>query len=71
MPVQIRNSEGISPARYVTKLRMEDAVATLRASALPIKAVAQRCGFADADYFSKVFRRTHGMTPRAFRRGQR
>lgn len=60
-------SEGLSPARYVTRLRMEEAVSALGASSLPIKAVAERCGFSDANYFSKVFKRTYGMTPRAFR----
>lgn len=60
-------SEGVSPARYLLLQRMEEAVAALRTSPSPIKTIAQRCGFADANYFAKVFRRTYGMSPRAFR----
>jgi AraC family transcriptional regulator len=61
-------SEGVSPARYVLRLRMEEAVSALRSSPSPIKTVAQLCGFADANYFAKVFRRSFGMSPRDFRR---
>lgn len=34
---------------------------------LPVKEVAIMCGFEDADYFSKVFRRCYGITPSQFR----
>ncbi len=61
--------EGMSPARYLLRARMEEAARLLRADdAVPIKLIAQRCGFADANYFSKVFRRFFGMAPQDFRR---
>src|SRR5882724_7377309 len=56
-----RASEGASPACVVLRLRMEEAVSALRSSQSPIKAVAELCGFADANYFAKVFRRSFGM----------
>jgi AraC-like DNA-binding protein len=60
--------EGISPARYVMRIRMEEAARLLQADDTPIKVVAQRCGFTDPNYFSKVFHRFFGIGPRDFRR---
>ena len=60
--------EGISPARYVTRLRMEEAARLLRADAASIKVIARRSGFSDPNYFGKVFRRHFGIGPRVFRR---
>ena len=60
-------SEGVSPARYLLQQRLEEAVAALRTSPAPIKTIALRCGFTDPNYFAKVFRRTFGLSPRAFR----
>ncbi len=60
--------EGMSPARYVLRLRMAEAARLLRVDDAPIKVIAGRCGFADANYFAKVFRRCYGMGPKDFRR---
>ncbi len=59
---------GIPPGRYQLRLRMEEAARQLRSQADPVNVIAQACGFADANYFTKVFRRYYGMTPRDFRR---
>lgn len=61
-------SEGLSPARYVARLRMEEAKEALRSSTLPVKTIARDCGFSDPSYFAKVFTRTFGVGPREFRR---
>ena len=45
-----------------------DAARRLLATSAPIESVARRCGFSQASYFGKVFRRHTGLTPRAFRR---
>ena len=60
--------EGVSPARYLTRIRMEEAARLLRADPAPIKEVARRSGFNDPNYFGKVFRRYFGIGPRDFRR---
>ena len=57
----------MAPARYLRRLRMEEAVAALRSGRLPVKTIARSCGFADASYFAKAFRRSFGMSPRASR----
>jgi AraC-like DNA-binding protein len=60
--------EGTTPARYLLRLRMEEAARLLHVEEAPVKVIAQRCGFDDANYFAKVFRRFYGIGPRDFRR---
>ncbi|KAA0695450.1 AraC family transcriptional regulator [Neorhizobium sp. P12A] len=61
-------SEGLPPAEFVLQLRLERAAKLLTNTAfLPVKEVAILCGFEDANYFSKVFRRVYGINPTEFR----
>lgn len=53
-----------SPARLLTRLRLERARALLHETGLPVKAVAARCGFANPNHFSTAFRRAFGRPPR-------
>ena len=39
----------------------------LRHTQLQVQTVAQHCGIGDVNYFSKVFKRHFGLTPRQFR----
>jgi AraC family transcriptional regulator of arabinose operon len=39
----------------------------LRVTSVPIKSLSQMVGYDDPLYFSRVFRRQVGMSPRAFR----
>lgn len=54
---------GISPGRYITHLRVEYAKLLLRGADPSITYVAEASGFANANYFAKVFRRETGMSP--------
>ncbi|PAW79085.1 MAG: hypothetical protein B9S32_03780 [Verrucomicrobia bacterium Tous-C9LFEB] len=60
---------GISPSHYLHNRRMENALALLHRSSLPIKEVALRAGFSDANYFSRAVRKATGMSPREFQMG--
>lgn len=53
--------------QYITKLRVSRAEELLKGSSLPIHAVSQACGFADQNYFSKVFFKAKEMTPTQYR----
>jgi AraC-like DNA-binding protein len=48
--------------------RIREAARLLQDTDLPLKVVAERCGFADANYFGKAFRQHTGVSPGAFRR---
>ena len=54
---------GISPARYITRVRIEYAKLLLRGEDASITYVAEASGFANANYFAKVFRKETGMSP--------
>jgi AraC family transcriptional regulator len=58
---------GQSPSSYVVAHRLQLAQRLLTATDATVLEIAAACGFADGNYFSKVFRRETGMTPTAFR----
>lgn len=62
-----KQSLGFPPYRYVLLQRIERAKRYLRQSDQPINEVALLCGFADQSHLNKHFRKSVGMTPRAFR----
>nr|MDD6335233.1 AraC family transcriptional regulator [bacterium] len=52
----------------VTHVRLQAAQDLLLATRLPIAEVAARCGYEDAGYFTRVFKRQTGVTPAAWRK---
>ena len=54
---------GLSPGKYITRMRVEYAKLLLRDPDITITYVAEASGFANANYFSKVFRKETGMSP--------
>ncbi len=58
---------GVSPHQVVLRERLERAQRLLAETALPLAQVAGGCGFANQSYFTRVFRRALGVTPRAYR----
>ena len=58
---------GVSPSRYLTGYRMEQAKKLLRDSRLSIGEIAERVGYPDPFHFSKTFKNTVGVSPSQFR----
>ena len=61
---------GKPPHTYLIDRRLERARRLLAQSGLAIKDIATECGFSDQAHLTRLFRRTHGITPAAFRRQQ-
>ena len=57
-----REELGLSPVRYINRLRIDRASALLHED-LPIWRVAELVGFPNANYFSRMFRAERGMSP--------
>ncbi len=45
--------------------------AFLRFTDLPIEKIGQECGMSDANYFSRVFKKTEGVAPGEYRKAWR
>jgi AraC-like DNA-binding protein len=63
----MREHTGRSLGRWVTDMRMARARATLERTDAPIADVASACGYDDPAYFSRAFRREHGVPPATWR----
>jgi len=62
---------GTSPTEYVNRARMEQAAYWLEMSSKSILEIAGDCGTENLSHFYKLFRETHGVTPRAYREAHR
>ena len=51
---------------YVTELRIEKAKTLLRETNLKVYEIAESVGFANAEYFSKIFKKATGKSPNRF-----
>jgi AraC-like DNA-binding protein len=58
---------GISPWDYLNRYRVYRAGQMLRGSDESVKAIAARVGFRDQGYFTRIFRKITGRSPREFR----
>jgi len=62
-----REQTGLTPMRYLERVRLDRARRLLDSTALPVQQVAASVGFEDAFYFSRRFKRDTGFSPRAWR----
>ena len=63
---QFSRRVGCSIKTYVTRLRMEYACMRMIDARLTIRGIAEECGYDDPLYFSRVFRKTYGLSPRQY-----
>lgn len=51
---------------YLTRLRLQKALELMRNGRRDVSEIALECGFSDASYFSKVFKKSVGKTPHEY-----
>ncbi|MBR3895173.1 MAG: AraC family transcriptional regulator [Clostridia bacterium] len=66
-----RQQLGISPVEYLTRIRMSSACELLETTDLSVKEIGAMVGYADSHFFSRVFRARLGVSPKAYRNGDR
>lgn len=62
-----KKATGSTVTDYINRTRVHQALLLLNSSSLSVSEIAARCGFDDANYFSRVFRKLQGMSPREYR----
>jgi AraC family transcriptional regulator, transcriptional activator of pobA len=63
----VRRRTGRTVQEWIIERRMAEARNLLSEKDIPIQEVARRVGISDPGYFSRLFRRTHGISPRSWR----
>ena len=59
---------GRTLTEHVNEKRLEQGARLLRSGSMQIQTVAQHCGIPDVNYFSKLFKKQYGQTPREYRK---
>ena len=63
-----KNEIGVGFLAYLTNIRMEKAKKLLLSTPLSVAEVAERSGYGDYRVFTKVFKKSEGVTPSQYRR---
>ncbi len=66
-----KNEVGVGPITYLSRFRIEKAKTLLDEGTLSITQVAMEIGLSSQSYFSRLFQQETGLTPSAYRRGER
>lgn len=71
-PVQFtrrfRSIMGITPIEYITNKRIEKVRQLLSTTKLTLQEIAEKCGYTNGFYLSRIFKQKVGMSPSEFRK---
>lgn len=64
---RFKEKHGQTFVDYLTAIRMKKAMDWIRETELQVQQIANKVGFEDASYFTSVFRKFYGLTPKQYR----
>ncbi len=59
---------GMTVTDYINLTRVRRSLKLLSGTTLSMPEIAERCGFSDANYYTRTFRKIHGSTPTEYRK---
>ena len=59
---------GMTVTDYINLTRVRRSLKLLSGTGLSMPEIAERCGFSDANYFTRIFKKIHGTTPNEYRK---
>lgn len=63
-----KKAYGMSPVKYINKIRVERAMGLLLGGNLTLSQIAENVGYSDAYYFSRRFKALTGVSPGAYKK---
>ncbi len=63
-----KSETGLKPTEYVNNLRLKKAAELLVSTGMNITETAEKCGFDDPNYFTRLFKKSFGKTPRDYKK---
>lgn len=61
-----RKETGATLTDFIHQIRMRKAITLINSSTLPITDIATACGYNDINYFTRIFKRTYGLSPKQY-----
>lgn len=71
MSALFRRQTGIAPLAYFNKMKMEEACELLTYTDMRVNQICHKLGFDDAYYFSRLFSKVVGLSPREYKKRKR
>lgn len=68
LSTRFHRETGMTVTDYINKTRVQRAADLLGKTAYSMQAVAEQCGFADANYFARIFKKINGISPNEYRK---
>lgn len=62
------NEVGKTLTDYINETRIRKAILLLNSTSYSIETISEQCGFSDANYFTRTFKKIQGMTPIHYRK---
>lgn len=59
---------GMTVTDYINLTRVRRSLKLLSGTSLSMPEIAERCGFSDANYYTRMFKKIHGTTPNEYRK---
>ena len=66
-----KKTYNIGIPQYINTVRIQHACALMREGMLSVNEISNRCGYTDAHYFCKMFKKVLGTTPSAYMKKER
>jgi len=63
----LKSHTGLSASNYINEIRLNEAYGLLVTQNISIKEIAQRVGYFDPKYFSRIFKKKFKVTPSEIR----
>ena len=61
---------GMTVTDYINKTRVQRSEELLGKKTLSMQRIAEQCGFSDANYFTRIFKKINGISPNAYRKSR-
>lgn len=65
---RFKKQMGMTPSKYIIELRMRMAIQLLETSNLSIKEISSTCGYANFNFFARLFKKHTGFSPTEYRK---
>ena len=68
LSTRFHRETGTTITDYISKIRVQRAVDLLEKTTHSVQYIAEQCGFADANYFTRTFKKINGISPNGYRK---